>query len=150
MIPISRDQHVKRVVNKVTYFFIPPVGDFEIKIINSQEDVIDVKPFYAKAEAELEAEYKGKRKPKKTKWQELIKERIMSYPEVEGEGNQAAGLKKIDDLINMALVKWESTKHDLPELKIGDCAGDMPSGLKIDLYNWYWDITSLPKEDLKN
>jgi hypothetical protein len=148
MIPVSRDQLIKREVDDVLYSFLPPVGDVEMDVLNSQEDVIDVKPHYAKAESELEAEYKGKRKPKKDQWQKLIKDRIMTYiDESESKGNN---LKKIDSLINITLMKWESEKHDLPEFKKGDCAGDMPSGLKIDLYNWYWDQFNLPGDELKN
>ena len=48
--------------------------------------------------------------------------------EIERSGNDT--VQEINKTINRVCVGWESTIHELPEFKKGDCAGDMTMGLK--------------------
>jgi len=149
MIPISRDQKLRHIIDGVTYLFIPPVGDKELELISAfKADDINLSPHYEKAVKELEAEYKGKRKPKKASWEGLIKDRIMSY--LDDEEKVKKDIKSIDTIINMALVDWESKNPECPPFpKNGKPTDYMCFDLKSSLFEWYWDQFNLGKNELK-
>ena len=144
MIPISRDQKIKKVIDGVTYSFLPPVGDLEIDIIFSHSNIFNenYEKYYDDAIKILKKD--GKKKPS----EKGIKDKIMSMIPPENTGKSNA--KGIDTLINKVLTGWESTDLDLPEFISGDCAADMPFELKQIIYGWYWDQIDITGEEVKN
>lgn len=144
MIPISRNQHISTTIDGVTYNALPPVGDLEMKLFKFFDTTAITPAEYAKAETELVAEYAGNRKPKKTQWEKLIKERAIE------NGDTEDYVGKMGKLLNLVLVSWDSTEHDLPDFINGDCAADIPTALKTNLFNWYWSQFNVDVEEAKN
>jgi len=140
MIPISRDQHLKHTIDGVTYLMLPPVGDVEVKVVNcvSRDDynIQMMNKHYDRAVEDLGGKLKGMKKTN-SKYQRLVKEKILEYIEEDKDAKYEFDSQQLDDLINIILVGWESKAHKLPEFKKGDCAGDMQSMLKSKLQAWY-------------
>lgn len=148
MIPISKDQKLKKAIDGVTYFFHPPVGDMEMKLISAfPEDEYNLSPNYNKAVEELEKEYKGKRRPKKMKWEGLIKDRIMSY--VDNSEFIKKNIDHMDNVINMALCDWKSKNPDCPVFPKDKPSLMLPMELKRVLFEWYWDQFNIGSDELK-
>jgi len=149
MIPISYNQKLKKTVDGVNYYFHPPVGEMEISLIYSQSDETkDIPQDYNKALKALEKEYKGKRRPKKDKWEELIKNKIISF--ISNEEAMHRHIAKIDILINMSLCNWTSTNKNVPKFPLKEPAKCLPIELKRILYEWYWEQFNLSQDELKN
>lgn len=148
MIPISRDQKIKNSIDGVIYSFHPPVGDLEIDLISTfdAESDIDLKPYYKKAAAELEREYKGKRKPKKERWEKLIVDRIKSYTNT--TDNMKNQLKSMNTILNMGLCGWVSKKK-IPAFPKENPADLLPIELKRRLFEWYWGQFNLDEDEVK-
>lgn len=148
MIPLSRDQKLRKTIDGVTYIFIPPVGDLEIELISmtSKDDYEYLPGQYEKATQELEEEYVGKRKPKKDKWEELIKQKILEDYKEEDVLKKRAG--EIDALINKVLIGWEG--EDVIPFPDNNPSSNLPFVLKSKLYNWYQGQWLLEEGELKN
>ena len=146
MIPISRDVRLKKKLDGVTYSFLPPVGDIEIELLNSTPQIMDdseLKIAYDKVSAEMEKEYKGKRKPVKKKWEEMISERIKNNVPKE---NIDRTIKIMRDTINMVLVSWDA-KAKFPKGEPSTC---LTMDMVRELYEWYWEQYPLKLDELKN
>jgi len=148
MIPLSREQKLKHETDGIVYLFLPPVGDLEIDLISMvKQDDFEILPAqYEKAKEELTKKFNGKRKPKKEKWEELIKQRIMeSHTEQDMIKLRS---KEMGELLDKVLVGWEGEKAiPFPE---GNPSQTLPFVLKSKLYNWYQGQWLLEEGELKN
>lgn len=148
MIPISKDQKLQKTIDGVTYFFHPPVGEMEMKLFSAfPEDNYNLSPNYAKAAAELEKEYNGKRHPQKAKWEELIKDRIMTY--INSSEIIQKQIDNMDNILNMSLCDWKSDKKECPVFPKDKPYLMLPMELKRVLFEWYWDQFNLGSKELK-
>jgi len=152
MIPISKDQKIKKEIDGVVYLFNPPIGELEIELISSVEtnETLNIKPYYEEAVKILEDKYKGSRKPGKRKWEKLVQEEAMSLMKPEG-GNFKKHIGEIDITINKVLCGWESNNPDVPKFpEDGNPAGFLPIALKQALFEWYWSHLKLEGGEAKN
>jgi len=155
MIPLSKDQKLKYELDGVTYLFHPPIDEIEIELQNhlstGNSNIKAVKALVPVAEKNLEKQFKGKRKPKKNEWNDLL----------EAEANRLMLEKGIDEtsidkeieekrkFISTILSGWES-ELSIPKFnKDGPCDGlTMP--LMNKLYTWYLEQYTLTGEEVKN
>ena len=156
MIPLSKDQKLKHTIDGVTYKFHPPIGEIEEQLISATTDSDNeifalTKSLYPKAEKELEAEYKGKRKPKKEAWNKLVEARILKLlPEDAVKADDKSAFKQNKSQIDLILCGWES-KLEIPDYPTEGKPSDfLPLPLISKLVGWYNNQYSLTQEELKN
>lgn len=156
MIPMCKDQKIKYTIDGVTYLFHPPVGDLEIKLqeyLNKDNgaDIKKAKSLYPEAVRILEKEYKGKRKPTKKKWNELIEEKLTSLMEAEDvkTADVEDGINDSKKIINMVLCGWQS-KLSIPQFNAENPCESLTMPLIAKLMSWYWEQYSTTEDELKN
>jgi len=152
MIPISRKQKLKTVINGVTYICRPPIGDLEIEIMNIILPPVhpDMRKTYDKIEKALtNAERRQNRERREALITERVKEALGIEDSVQKRYNDTA------KAINLFLCGWESTKHKLhPFPKEGE--EDFPpssmltANVRSALFTWYWAQFNMDLDEVKN
>ena len=152
MIPISRDQKLSKEIDGVTYYFLPPVGDLELKIVKTFEKPIDMEKMrngYEDIVKELEEEYKGKKKPKQKIWIKIIEDRLLK--KTDKPSSIIDDLKSINELLDLTLCGWESNNKKVPPFpEDGKPSFMLMSALKKELYSWYLDHFTVTDKEVKN
>lgn len=166
MFPISRDERLKVTIGGIEYHCIPPVGDIEDELINytKSEDVFekgDLAGNYSLAVNELEKDFKGKKRPKLNKWNQLITERMTKFVSKTIKSNPIDnGVAKMNDLIDKLVTNWVPKSRQFKgtnAIKIAKFPKDnKPSqlltiGIKTNIISWYFEqFNSDDIEESKN
>lgn len=138
MIPISKDERLYHKFYDITYCFLPPVGATERFLLSTTDtNEYNKKELVAAREEalkELEKEYKGKQKPKKKQWEELLTERTI---DLLPEEDIVEKTDLIYNTIDRVLVGWEGGNVPFPDDgRPSDCLRFV---LMSEMYGWYWE-----------
>jgi hypothetical protein len=157
MIPLSKDQKLKYLLDGVTYSFHPPIEEIEVFLQNhfGADDAMlkKAKELLPVARKALEKEYKENKTaiPPKKEWEVIVSQRLSEIMKEKGFdiGGVENVIKEKDEFINTVLCGWES-KLPIPKFDLENPSKGLSWPLKNKLYAWYLNQYTLTDEEVKN